>query len=124
MPMTSIPSFTSGSRKASLSVPSSLSYLFEINKKLPTIIHRVTQEFQQQIRAEARPLWGDVADTINVVYDREDESVHVFSLHPDAQQLEYGGPGSPPYPVLRKAAYSAQLKLADRVSELLYQGAK
>lgn len=124
MPMTSIPSFTSGSRKASLSVPSSLSYLFEINKKLPRIIHRVTQEFQAQIRSEARPLWGDVADTIHVVYDREDESVHVFSLHPDAQQLEYGGLGSPPQPVLRKAAYSAQLKFADRVSELLYQGAK
>lgn len=124
MPMTSSLRSVSGSRKASLSVPSSLSYLFEVNKRLPRIIERVSKEFEEQIRSEARATWGEVANTIQVVYDPNDESIHVFSLHPDANILEYGGPESPPQPVLRRAAYDAQYKFADRVSELLYQGAK
>lgn len=123
MPMTSSLRSILGSRNASLSVPSSLSYLFELNKKLPKIIERVSREFEAQIQSEARATWGDVANTIQVVYSPNDESIHVFSLHPDANRLEYGGPESPPQPVLRRAAYSAQFKFADRVSELLYQGA-
>lgn len=122
MAMASTPRPILGSQKASLAVPSSLSYLFDLNKKLPKIIRKVAREFQDSIRLEARPVWGEVADTIQVVYDSADQSIHVFSVHPDANKLEYGDIDTPPQPVLRKAAYSAQSQFADRVSELLHRG--
>lgn len=110
----------SRSSKAPLyGLPAYVGSIFEIQKKLPGIIEKVSKEFQEKIRKDAEPTWGDVAETIFVAFDSGEQTLRVFSTHPDAHRLEYGDIETPPQPILRKFAYSAQNAFANRVSDLI-----
>jgi hypothetical protein len=100
-------------------LPASVAAVFVVEKKLGSFIKKALEEFQDQVRTDARSSWGDVADTINIVYNENTEEINIYSTSPRAQILEYGGDGQPPRPVLRKAAYSAQQRVAERVSRMI-----
>lgn len=102
-------------------LPAAVGSVFQIKNNLSAFIEKTCQEFQNSIRDIARPVWGEVADTIFVIFDPEIEGIRIFSLDPRAQELEYGGLGTPPIPILRNAANSAQTKFADKLSDLIYK---
>lgn len=128
MPMTSDLSpyvdYARSSKAAIYGLPAAVSSIFEIDKRFAQFVEVVSQEFQEEIRDQARMEWGEVADTIFVGYDSANRTLRVFSIHPDAHILEYGGPDSPPKPVLRSAAYSAQHRFAPRLAEVIAEATR
>lgn len=111
--------YARSSKAAIHGLPAAVSSLFEIDKRFAQFVEVVSQEFQEAIREQASADWGDAAETIFVAYDSASHLLRVFSTHPDAHILEYGGPDSPPKPVLRSAAYSAQQRFAPRLAEVI-----
>lgn len=107
------------SRSPLYGLPAAVGTIFQIKKSMANFIEVASREYQREVRESARLLWGDVADTIFVAYDLDTEALRIFSTHPDANRLEYGDEENPPQPVLRNAAFSAQSRFADRVSELI-----
>lgn len=86
---------------------------------MANFIEVASREYQREVRESARIFWGDVADTIFVAYDLDAEALRIFSTHPEASRLEYGDEENPPQPILRNAAFAAQNRFANRVSELI-----
>lgn len=107
------------SKSALYGLPAAVGSIFQIKTKMTSILEVASQEYQKEVRDSARLLWGAVADTIYVAYDLDTESIRIFSTHPDSTKLEYGDEDNPPKPVLRNAAFSAQEKFANKVSELI-----
>jgi hypothetical protein len=80
-------------------------------------IEKAVSKYQEEVRQEAAPNWGEVASTIVVEFDKKTMTVNIYSPHPDATHLEYGTPEVPPAPVIRMAAIRAQEKLIPFIKE-------
>lgn len=100
-------------------LPAAVGSIFQVNKGITKFMELASIEYQKEVRESARLFWGDVADTIFVVYDPDAEALRIFSTHPDASRLEYGDDKTPPQPVLRSAAFNVQERFASRVSDLI-----
>jgi hypothetical protein len=112
----------SRSTKAALhGIPAAAASVIWAYKNLSTFVEQVSREFQEDIRKKARTTWGDVADTIFVAYDNSSGHLRIFSLDPRAQELEYGTPETPPRPILRNAANSAQTTFGERLSQVIHE---
>lgn len=107
------------SKAAIYGIPAAVASIIWATKNLSDFIEAVSKEFQADIRKKARATWGEVADTISVIYDSDTSSLRIFSLDPRARELEYGTLSTPPRPILRNAANSAQTLFADKLSDFI-----
>lgn len=105
--------------KVKPSTPHAVHSLIAKLEKIDSIIDEAVKEYRDLVVENARQMWGDVADSIRVYYDKDTMVVTVYSNSPDAHYLEYGINEIPPSPVLRLATTDAQQKLVPLIKKRL-----
>lgn len=105
--------------RAKSGVPHAVNSLVSKLEKIDSVIESAIKEYRHSLVEDARYLWGDVADTIMVSYDKATMEVTIYSNSDDSFLLEYGTPDTPAAPVLRMAAVEAQQKLVPLIKNRL-----
>lgn len=101
-------------------------YIYNFMNAFTLIAMQEAAKLEEKIRTEGRLLWGDLANSLQVIYDPHSMSFNIGVPDEDAiaaAELEYGTPTQSPRALMRMAAsemaQTASVDLRRRLKEVL-----